>query len=127
VAKEREKGYQQYVKEVLSRFTDAKDELDPIRKKEVVRVIFKEILIKDRRIVSFELFEPFKSFLEGKEPCQNKLLEELIPGESLGCVSSPSAGRWAWIRMTVIPKIIMMYAIENKAVNDDKHELESPA
>ena len=47
--------------------SDGLTEMDPIRKKEVVRVILKEILIKDRRIVSFELFEPFKSFLEGKE------------------------------------------------------------
>ncbi len=93
LAKEKAKGYQQYVKEVVNRFTEAKDELDPIRKKEVVRVIFKEILIKDRKIVEFEVFEPFKSFLEGREPCQNKLLEELMPSESLGCASRPSAVR----------------------------------
>ena len=93
LAKEKAKGYQQYVREVLNRFPEGKDQLDPIRKKEVVRVIFKEILIKDRRIVSFELFEPFKSYLEGKEPCQNKLLEELMPSESLGCASSPSAAK----------------------------------
>lgn len=93
LAKEKEKGYQQYVKEVLNRFTEAKDELDPIRKKEVVRVIFKEILVKDRKIVKFGLFEPFKSFLEGKEPCQKKLLEAVTPSESLGCMSLPSAVR----------------------------------
>ncbi len=94
LAREKEKGYQEYVREVLNRFPEGKDQLDPIRKKEVVRVIFKEILIKDRRIVSFELFEPFKSFLEGKEPCQKKLLEAVIPSESLGCMSLPSADRW---------------------------------
>ena len=93
LAKEKEKGYQQYVKEVLNRFTEAKDELDPIRKKEVVRVIFKEILVKDRKIVKFELYEPFKSFLEGKEPCQKKLLEAATPSESLGCMSLPSVVR----------------------------------
>ena len=93
LAKEKAKGYQQYVREVVNRFTEAKDELDPIRKKEVVRVIFKEILIKDRKIVEFEVFEPFKSFLEGREPCQNKLLEELMPSESLGCALRPSDAR----------------------------------
>jgi len=93
LAKEKEKGYQQYVKEVLNRFTEAKDELDPIRKKEVVRVIFKEILVKDRKVVKFELYEPFKSFLEGKEPCQKKLLEAATPSESLGCMSLPSVVR----------------------------------
>lgn len=35
LGKEKAKGYQQYVKEVVNRFTEAKDELDPIRKKEV--------------------------------------------------------------------------------------------
>lgn len=91
LAKEKEKGYQQYVMEVLGRFTEAKDELDPIRKKEVVRVIFKEILIKDREIIKFELYEPFKSFLEGKEPCQKKLLEVMTESALSGCVSLPSA------------------------------------
>jgi hypothetical protein len=42
--------YNLYVKEVFNRFTEAKDELDPIRKKEAVRVIFKGIWVKDRKV-----------------------------------------------------------------------------
>jgi hypothetical protein len=34
---------------------------------------------------------------------------------------------WTWIRMTIIPNIALMYAIENKAVNDDKSDLKLPA
>ena len=94
LAREKEKGYQQYVREVLNRFDDAKEELDPIRKKEVVRVVFKEIRVKDRKIVSFELFEPFKSFLDGKKPCQKKFLEEITVSGPSRCLSQPSAVRW---------------------------------
>lgn len=93
LAREKQQGYQQYVKEVLGRFDDAKEELDSIRKKEVVRVVFKEIRVKDRKVVGFELFEPFKSFLEGKNPCQKKFLEEIAVSDPLGCLSQPSAAR----------------------------------
>lgn len=112
IAKEKEKGYQQYVREVLNRFTEAKDELDPIRKKEVVRVIFKEILIKDRCVVKFELYEPFKSFLEGNELCQKKLLEELVQTESLGCVSRPSVDQWNRHLISATHLLAMLYGFE---------------
>jgi len=93
VSREKQKDYQAYVREVLSRFEEAKEELDPIRKKEIVRVIFKRVLIQDRKIVELELFEPFKSYFEGKQgnSCQNNQLTEITEKAELGCASSPSA------------------------------------
>ncbi|MBF0253741.1 MAG: hypothetical protein HQL11_01265 [Candidatus Omnitrophica bacterium] len=59
-AREKQKGYQQYVREVLNRFDDAKEESDPIR-----------------------------SFLEGNKLCQKKFLEEIKVSDPSGCLSQP--------------------------------------
>ena len=56
--------------------------------------IFKQVLIKDRQIVELELYEPFKSFFEAKEPCQKNLMEEITEAVPSGCISLPSAARW---------------------------------
>lgn len=86
--------------------------LTPSAKKRSGGGIFKEVLIKDRKIVEFEMFEPFKSILEGREPCRNKLLEELMPSESLGCASRPSDDRWKTVSEMFVEMMLKVYGFE---------------
>ncbi|MFH1846836.1 MAG: hypothetical protein ABH869_04695, partial [Candidatus Omnitrophota bacterium] len=66
---EREKSgeYLNLLKAVVNHFDYLENEMDIAGKKGLLKLVFKSFIIKDGKIKSFELFEPFKSFYEGVE------------------------------------------------------------
>ena len=70
---------------------ETKRSLDIQDKKDLARLIFKWIKIDNFKIVDYELYEPFKSYLEGKEEGGDRWqLEEIqiVPRKrSQSCIS----------------------------------------
>lgn len=64
IEKERAKEYQQLLKRVIDDFDRTKENIDIIAKKELLRLIFKRVMVDDGKIVNVELYEPFKTFYE---------------------------------------------------------------
>jgi hypothetical protein len=64
---EREKSaeYLSMLKAIVNHFDYIENEMDIAGKKGLLKLVFKNLIIKDGKIRSFELFEPFKSFYEG--------------------------------------------------------------
>jgi len=93
--------------------------------KEFVQMIFKRVDVEDQRIVGFDLYQPWKHCYDvGGKLCQNALkikkMEEKRRTESSAVSWSRLADLWTWVRMTVIPKIELAYAIENKLFTENK-------
>jgi len=55
---------------VISNFKETKRSLDPQDRKDLVRLIFRWIKIDNFKIVNYELYEPFKSYLKENEKGQ---------------------------------------------------------
>ena len=72
VEKERSQNYLLSLQQVIGDFKEAKRSLDTKDKKDLVRLIFKWIKVDNFKIVDYELYEPFKSYLEGKEEGEDK-------------------------------------------------------
>lgn len=64
---EREKSaeYINMLRALVNHFDYIENEMDIAGKKGLLKLVFKSIIIKEGKIKSFELFEPFKSFYEG--------------------------------------------------------------
>ncbi len=64
IEKERSADYQKILNRILENFDKTKEELDPITRKELLQLVIKSILLKDKKIVKLELYQPFKRYLE---------------------------------------------------------------
>lgn len=77
----------------------------PIRSEDIQRLIFKWIKVDNFKIVDYELYEPFKSYLKEKEKGRDKChLEEIqvVPRKrSQPCISELSVGGWPIYRNTM--------------------------
>lgn len=80
----------------------------PIRSEDIQRLIFKWIKVDNFKIVDYELYEPFKSYLKEKEKGRDKChLEEIqvVPRKrSQSCISELSV-----VRMRRYYNIILQY------------------
>jgi len=72
IEKERSQNYLLSLQQIIGNFKEAKRSLDTKDKKDLVRLIFKWIKVDNFKIVDYELYEPFKSCLEGKEEGQDR-------------------------------------------------------
>lgn len=75
IEKERSKDYQRILNRILDNFDKSKDELDPITRKELLQLVFKSILLKDKKIVKLELYQPFEKYLN-EQKCN---INQIIP------------------------------------------------
>ncbi len=57
--KEHSEAYQRTLKRLLEHFDEARENIDAITKKELLQCVFKEILIKDKKIVKISFYQPF--------------------------------------------------------------------
>ncbi|MDP8265261.1 MAG: recombinase family protein [Candidatus Aceula lacicola] len=63
IEKERSEEYELRLKKVVSEFKRTCDKMDLMLTKEFLQLIFKRIVVKDRRIVELVVYEPFDTFL----------------------------------------------------------------
>lgn len=64
---QRSENYKHLLKSVIQNFDKTKEEMDPITKKEFLQLIIKRILLKDKKIVTLELYQPFERYLKEQE------------------------------------------------------------
>ncbi len=60
--KERSETYQKRLKMLLENFDKSKAEVDRITKKELFQFVFKEILIKNKKIIKITFYQPFAQY-----------------------------------------------------------------
>jgi hypothetical protein len=65
IEKEKSAEYQKLLKAVVNHFDYVLNNLDLAGKKGLMRLVFKNIVIKDKKIKSFEMFQPFQNMYEG--------------------------------------------------------------
>ena len=91
IEKERSRDYLVSLQDVISNFKETKCSLDTQDKKDLVRLIFKWIKIDDFKIVDYELYEPFKGYLEetkkGWDKCQLEEIQIVPRKRSQSCIS----------------------------------------
>lgn len=64
IERERSEVYRRILERVLTEFNETKEELAPIEKKELLQLVIKRILIKDKKIVKLDLYQPFERYLK---------------------------------------------------------------
>jgi hypothetical protein len=64
IERERSEVYQKILERVLVDFNETKGELAPITKKELLQLVIKRALIKDKKLVKLELYSPFERYLK---------------------------------------------------------------
>jgi site-specific DNA recombinase len=64
VEKERSDEYHRLLERVIDNYEETKKNVGIVAKKEMLRLIFKRIMINDGNIVDIEFFDPFKRFYE---------------------------------------------------------------
>ncbi len=96
IEKERSQQYLLSLQKVISNFKETKRSLDPQDRKDLVRLIFRWIKIDNFKIVDYELYEPFKSYLKekekGRDKCQLEEIQVVPRKRSQSCISELSAG-----------------------------------
>lgn len=82
---------------MISNFKETKLSLDTQDKKDLVRLMFKWIKIDNFKIVDYELYEPFKGYLEerekGRDKCQLEGIQIVPRKRSQSCISGLSDAR----------------------------------
>lgn len=83
IEKERSEEYQALLKRVIDDFDRTKTKIDIISKKEFLRLIFKRIVVKDKKISEVQLNQPFQNYYEEMR-CSQKSNDSLTPAKSRG-------------------------------------------
>ncbi|OGX30341.1 MAG: hypothetical protein A2705_02855 [Omnitrophica WOR_2 bacterium RIFCSPHIGHO2_01_FULL_52_10] len=65
IEREKSEEYQKLLKAVVNHVDYTMDELDSAARKGLLRLVFRNIIIKNGRVKSFEIYPPFKSLYEG--------------------------------------------------------------
>lgn len=89
IEKEQSKEYEHLLKRVINDFEDTRRNIDIVAKKELLRLIFKRVMVDAGEVVDVELYEPFKTFYE---EIKCKTLEKTAPGAK-SCILLPTAAR----------------------------------
>jgi site-specific DNA recombinase len=94
IEKERSRDYLCVLSQIISNFNKTKQSMEPQDKKDLVRLMFKWIKIDDFKIVDYELYEPFKSYLKekekGRDKCQLEEIQVVPRKRSQSCISELS-------------------------------------
>ena len=84
IEKEKSKEYNNLLQSVLENFSETKENLTTAEKKALLRLVFKEIIIKDGKMLKYELYEPFKTLLEEVQiECQLQEIQGLTTNFSM--------------------------------------------
>jgi len=62
--KERSDVYHRKLKRLLENFSQTREHIDPLTKKELLQFVFKDILIKNKVIVKISFYQPFARYWE---------------------------------------------------------------
>lgn len=87
IEREKSEEYQRLLKAVVNHFDYLENETDIAGKKGLLKLVFKNVIIKDGRIKSFELYPPFKSLYEGTEIKWQVLINQGVAANP-DCVST---------------------------------------
>ena len=94
IERERSAEYQRLLQRVLEDIEGVEQKLDVIRKKELLRLIFKKVLIDDGRIQGLEMYEPFqKMYNEVLNGLNTREVKELTQVCQDDCTLAPTAAR----------------------------------
>jgi hypothetical protein len=88
VEKERSEQYQLLLGRVIDNYEETRKNVDIVAKKEMLRLIFKRIMVDDGKITGIEFFDSFKRFYE-ETKCNVTLIKTSRREESY--ILSPSA------------------------------------
>jgi hypothetical protein len=97
--KEQSKEYMKRAEEVVKSSRSVQEDLHPVLRRELLKLIFKKLFVRDQKIAVIEFCEPFQSMYDsarkdGKEvkACQ-EITESRTPKRkrSWSCLSRPSA------------------------------------
>jgi len=97
IEKDRSEEYQNLLKSVIENFDKTKEEMDAVTKKEFLQLIFRWILIKDKKIVTMDLYQPFKRYLKEQKCNINQII---AMGTEKSYILRPMADRWMHWGMT---------------------------
>ncbi len=93
IEKEKSEEYQSLLKRVIDQFDKTKKKLDIVAKKELLQLIFKRILTKNKEIFQVELNQPFQGYYEELK-CQQKLKNTVSPiytkGKGISYILKPT-------------------------------------
>lgn len=94
IERERSAEYRKLLQRVVDDFEAMERGLDIVRKKELLRLIFKRVLIDERKIVGFEMYEPFqRMYNEVLIELNKKEDKELTSQCSDECILAPTDAR----------------------------------
>lgn len=109
IEREKSSEYLNLLKAVVNHFDYLENEVDIAGKKGLLKLVFKSFIIKDGKIKSFELFEPFKGFYKRRvefkwEMEMQEVQENQWVAKEEGSVSQllHSAGRWCKYRDIIL-------------------------
>lgn len=96
--KEQSKEYLKRAEEVVKSSRSVQEDLHPVLRRELLKLIFKKLFVRDQKIAVIEFYEPFQSMYDsakkdGKEmeSCQKTTENPNPKGKrSLSCLSRPS-------------------------------------
>lgn len=75
LVKEKSEDYQNRLRKVAAQFQRTQEKLDLMTLKESLQVVFKNIVVKDKKIIKLELYEPFETFLREMNFDVNDVIE----------------------------------------------------
>ncbi|MFH0754532.1 MAG: recombinase family protein [Candidatus Omnitrophota bacterium] len=76
--KERSEAYQRKLGRLLEEFSRTKEQIDPLTKKELLQLVFKDILIKNKVIVKISFYQPFARYWKELECNINQVMAESL-------------------------------------------------
>lgn len=99
--KEQSKEYLKRAEEVVKSSRSVQEDLHPVLRRELLKLIFKKLFVRDQKIAVVEFYEPFQSMYESakKDGKEVKACQEITENQtskrkrSLSCLSRPSAVR----------------------------------
>ena len=95
IEKERSAEYRKLLETLVADFDGTRETLDIIKKKQILRLIFKRVEVVDGRITDCQLYEPFQGmYNEMLAKINVKEDKELADSCERVCISLPTAVRW---------------------------------
>ncbi len=89
--KERSDVYQRKLQRLLENFTQTREHIDRLTKKELLHFVFKDILIKNKLIVKITFYQPFSRYWEELKCNINQVMAK---GLEKPYILLPTADRW---------------------------------
>ncbi len=109
IKKEHSELYQRKLKRLLSEFDASRETVDITTKKEMLQFVFKEILIKDKKIVTIDFYHPFSRYWKELECNITQVTTMRNENSSL---LKPTADRWCRYRTTILKLLKMINSLK---------------